>query len=471
MDPIQVSKYFKFVACVFTGVIVWLLKDYVGAPETGWQLFSVFIAVVLGFVLRPFPMGIMVILGLIAITATGAVSMEQALSGYADTTVWLVVAAFLIAGAVIHSGFGRRVALTMVSWMGKSMLGLGYAITGAELILGPVVPSNTARGGGIIAPIMDSLSRTLGSTPEKQPEQAGRYLSLVGSNVNLVTAAMFLTGMAANPLISKAIEDIYKIDFGWGEWALGAIVPGLVSLAVLPFLIYKLAPPGQAKTSMAQEEARSELSNMGKMGWREKTVLITLAILLILWITKPIHHMGTTLVAWIGVAVLLISQEEKWKEIIGNEKAWDTMIWLGGLLTMANLLKEYGFIDWFAENMQGMVAGFAPVAVVLALGLIYFYSMYAFSMFTAHISAMAASFIAVCFAANGPAMLVAGIFAYFSCLCGCLTNYSTGPVVIYFGLGYVHPKKWFSVGFVISIVQIAIWFGIGMLWWKILGWY
>ena len=83
-----------------------------------------------------------------------------------------------------------------------TVTGLGYAICASELILGPLVPSNTARGGGIIAPIVDSISRSLGSEPQKDPEIAGEYLHLVGAHANLITAAMFLTGMAANPIIS-----------------------------------------------------------------------------------------------------------------------------------------------------------------------------------------------------------------------------------------------------------------------------
>jgi DASS family divalent anion:Na+ symporter len=138
---------------------------------------------------------------------------------------------------------------------------------------------------------------------------------------------------------------------------------------------------------------------------------------------------------------------------------------------MANLLKDYGFVDWFAGTMQGLVTGFDGVAVAILLALIYFYSMYAFSMFTAHISAMVAAFLAVSLAANGAPMLTVALMAYFSCLCGCLTNYSTGPVVIYFGLGYVPVSRWFSVGFIVSIFHLIIWLGMGMLWWKLLGWW
>ena len=121
--------------------------------------------------------------------------------------------------------------------------------------------------------------------------------------------------------------------------------------------------------------------------------------------------------------------------------------------------------------VQGWVAGYNGLMIVILLGLIYFYSMYMFSMLTAHIFAMAAVFLSLTFSAGGQPLLVAGVFAYFSCLCGCLTNYSTGPVIIYFGLDYVKASKWFSTGFIISLFHIVIWLGIGLVWWKILGWW
>ena len=204
----------RLAPCVFLALVLWNLPIPDGLNPVGWQVFSIFIAVIASFIIRPFPVGAMVIFGLVVLMVTKTLTPVEALAGYADTTVWLVVYAFLIAGVVIHTGFGRRIALLLVSRLGKSTIGLGYSLCGAELILGPFVPSNTARGGGIVAPITDSLARALDSTPENHPERAGQYLTLVGAHANLIAAAMFLTGMAANPLASMPAMDVFIIEFG-----------------------------------------------------------------------------------------------------------------------------------------------------------------------------------------------------------------------------------------------------------------
>jgi DASS family divalent anion:Na+ symporter len=465
------SSFAKLGICALITGLVWMVPTPEGLTTEGIRIFAVFLGVITSFILRPFPMGAMVVLGLMVLAASGTIGIKEALSGYGDSTVWLVVAAFLIAGGVIRTGLGRRIALIFVSKMGKTSIGLGYSLCLSELLLGPVVPSNTARGGGILAPIVQSISNALKSDPAESPERAGAYLTLVGAHANLITAAMFLTGMAANPLVAKAASTVMNIDFGWGTWALGAIVPGLIGLALLPLVLSRISKPTLSDTSAAQHSANEELTQMGTWSRGEKIMTVVFVVLIALWTTKPLHGIHTTTVAWIGVLILIFSNTEKWDDIIGNTKAWDTLIWLGGLLTMANMLKEYSFISWFADNVGAFVQSTEGLTLVILIGLIYFYSMYLFSMLTAHIAAMASIFLALSVTAGAPAMVTVAIIAYFSNLCACLTYYSTGPVVIYFGAGYVGPQKWFKAGFLISLFHLAIWLGPGLLWWKVLGWW
>jgi DASS family divalent anion:Na+ symporter len=466
------GEYWRWGATIGIGAALWFYPAPAGIEPHAWRLLAVFVATIASFLLRPLQMGPMVLLGIVFLAASGTIKFKQLLSGFGDSTVWLVVAAFLIAGTVQRTGFGKRVALSLVRWFGKSTLGLGYALCGAELILGPVVPSNTARGGGILAPIAHSLATSLGShATEDTRERAGSYLTLVGAHANLITAAMFMTGMAANPLVSKAASDVLGVEFGWGMWALGSLVPGLLGLALLPLVMMKLSPPELSDTRAAQAEAGRELGEMGNWSRGQKIMGGVFVLLLLLWSTKAVHGMGTGLVAWIGVLVLLISGVDEWNDIRDNGKAWDCLVWLGGLLAMANALKDEGVVDWFATSMQSQVAGMSGLTVVIVLAVIYFYSMYGFSMLTAHISAMVAAFFGVALAAGAPPLVTVALFAYFSCLCACTTNYSTGPVIIYFGLRYVPVGKWFRIGFLVSLYHLAIWLGAGLAWWKLLGWW
>ena len=455
----------------FAGLVLWLIGPPEGLDENGYHMFAVFITVIASIMIRAVPMAVSVLTGLGFAVMVNLISLKDALKGYSDSTTWLVVIAFLIAGVVIETGLGRRISLLCIHALGRSIIGLGYALCAAELILGPVVPSNTARGGGILAPIVDSMSRALGSTPNNNPERSGQYLHLVGAHANLITAAMFLTGMAANPLISKAALEIFQIEFDWLTWAKGSIIPGLIGLAGLPLFIRILSPPKVDSIQPIMEKIAGEIRSLGSWSRQEIVTGATLGIMLVLWSTKPLHGWGTTTVALLGLIFILLTRATTWNQMVKNHKAWDTFIWLGGLLTLASSLKTLGFISWFVNNIQQSLTGISPFLLLLSLVLIYFYSMYVFSMLTAHIVALAGAIFLVASSVDLNPFLVVGMIAYFSNLCGCLTNYSTGPVIIYFGNGYVQPLAWFKIGFMVSLYHIVVWLGTGLLWWRVIGWW
>ena len=463
----------RLLCCIAIGGVIWLSPTPEELDAKAWQCFAVFAATIVALLIKPMPMGASVLCGLVVLAVgnvlgeTSKESLATALSGYGDTTTWLVVSAFLLGSAMVRSGLGRRIALGLAVLLGRTVLGLAYAVAGAEFVLSTMIPSNTARGGGVMAPIVNSLSHALGSRADHRPRRAGEYLCLCGAHLNLVAAATFLTGMAANPLIAKETG----IDFDWGTWLLGSIAPALVSFLVLPLFLLKLAPPELTDAQGARSQARSDLDEMGPWTRTEKTMLGVFVLMVGLWASKPLHGLHTTTVALTGVGILLVAGAEKWKDMKGNAAAWDALIWLGGLISMADALRELGFISWFAETMKDEVVGMDPLAALLALVLVYFYSMYGFSMLTGHIKAMVAAFFLVAVGAGAPPMLTVALLAYFSNLCGCLTNYSTGPVVIYFGLGYVESARWFRIGFLVSLLHIAIWLGVGLPWWKFLGWW
>ena len=467
----MIKNNFRALYPLILGIILWAIKPPSGLDQDAYLMFIIFASTILSVLIRAIPMSTSVLIGLLLSIIFNLMPLKVALMGFGDSTTWLVVIAFLIAGVIIDTGLGKRIALICIQELGKSVTGLGYAICTTELILGPLVPSNTARGGGIIAPIVDSISRSLGSEPKNTSEIAGEYLHLVGAHANLITAAMFLTGMAANPIISRAALDVYGIEFDWSTWALGSIIPGLIGLMGLPIFLKYFSKPTIGSIENVRANIKLSIKELGPWSFREMAMVLILLLMLILWTTKSYHTMGTTTVALFGLVMLLILNITTWNQLVKNYKAWDTLIWLGGLLTMATGLKNNGFISWISESMNSTLVGVEPFTLLVLLAMIYFYSMYVFSMLTAHIVALGSTIMVVASGTDLNPFLVVGIIAYISSLCGCLTNYSTGPVIIYFGNGYSKPSNWFKIGFFVSLYHLTIWTLFGSMWWKYIGWF
>ena len=126
--------------------------------------------------------------------------------------------------------------------LGKRTLGLGYGLIATDLVLAPAIPSNTARAGGIVFPLVKASATAFGSKPDDgTAHRIGAFLIQAAFQGNVVTSAMFLTAMAANPLAAKLAAQMH-INISWGQWAIAAAVPGLASLILVPLSIYKLIP-------------------------------------------------------------------------------------------------------------------------------------------------------------------------------------------------------------------------------------
>ncbi|MFE8701531.1 anion permease [Cytobacillus sp. FJAT-54145] len=465
-------KEVNFISLLITlavGAIIW----FIGAPEgldpKAWHLFAIFVATIVGLIIKPLPMGGVAVLSIAAVILTGTLGTQEALSGFQNTTIWLIVIAFFISRGFIKTGLGNRVAYMFVKKFGKKTLGLSYALLVSDLILSPAMPSNTARGGGIIFPIIKSLSQTFGSDPEDGSERKiGSFLTKTAFQGNMITSAMFMTAMAANPL-AATIAGEAGVAISWGGWALAALVPGLVSLIVIPLFIYKVYPPEVKETPAAAQIATQKLKEMGPLKKSEWSMISVFVLILGLWIFGSKINIDATTTALIGLSVLLLLSVLSWDDIKKEQGAWDTLVWFAALVMMASFLNTLGMIPWFSDLMGGAVSGMSWIMALGALALIYFYSHYFFASSTAHVSAMYAAFLAVAIAAGAPPMLTALILGFFGNLFGCLTHYGSGPAPVFFGSGYVSQNKWWSIGFAISVIHIIIWALVGGLWWKVLG--
>ena len=436
----------------------------------GLHLFAIFVATIVGIIVKALPMGAVAMIG-IAITAlSGTLSIADSMSGFSDVVIWLIVLAFFISRGFIKTGLGARIAYTFMALLGKRTLGLSYGLAATDLVLAPAIPSNTARGGGIVMPIMASLARAYGSHPgDASARKMGSFLTLTAYQVNCITSAMFLTAMAANPLAQKLAGDL-KVNITWGGWALAALVPGVVALLVVPLVIYWLHRPEITETPEAVEIAKGHLRNLGPIKRQEWMMFGVFVMLLVLWIfAKQLGDLSPTTSALAGLSVLLLSGVLNWEDIKKETGAWDTLVWFAALVMMASFLNKLGMVPWFSKSMGGMVSGYGWIAAFLVLALVYFYSHYFFASNTAHVASMYAAFLGVSIAAGAPPVLAALVLAFFSNLFAGMTHYGTGPAPVLFGTGYVEIGTWWRTGLLVSFVNIIIWVGIGGLWWKVLG--
>ena len=484
------------VAVVLT-LILWFIPAPEGVAPNAWHLLALFIGVIAGIIGKAMPIGAMAVLAMTIVAllqvtvpemgADGkpiknpsAQAAKDALSSLNSTLIWMIGIAIMISRGLLKTGLGTRIGYLFLSIFGKKTIGVAYSLALSDLLIAPVTPSNTARGGAIVHPIMKAIAASFDSDPEKGTQnKIGRYLALVNYHANIISCLIFVTATAPNPLavdlIAKATDS--KIHLSWGTWFTAMVVPGLVAMAVMPIILFFLYKPEITSTPDAPEMARTKLKEMGPMSKGEKIMLGVFAVLLLLWAGVPDMLFGVkvdaTTTTFLGLSLLLLTGVLTWDDVLKEKGAWDTIVWFAALVMMATFLNKLGLIKWFSDMMGQQIQGMGLSWVVgcALLAVVYIYSHYMFASGTAHVTAMLGAFYAVGLHLGAPPMLFALILAASTGIMMSLTHYASGSSPVIYNSGYTTMGEWWIAGFVMSLVEILIFCTIGLLWWKTLGYW
>lgn len=458
----------KLTICLAVGTCIWFSPIPEGVSLNAWHLLAIFSCTIFMILLQALPMGAATLTGLTLTVLTKTMTFGAAFSGYQNAVPWLILIAFFIAHGFIKTGLGARVAYKFISILGKRTLQLAYALVLTDLTLSPVIPSLTARTGGVIFPIVKSLAVAFGSDPAKNTQRKiGAYLIMVVFQCTVISASMFLTAMAANPLVANLSEKV-GATITWGNWALAACVPGAACLILIPLILFKIYPPELKETPGAISMAKNELKSMGNMSRDEKVMGVGFVFILGLWIFGKYIGINAATAALLGLCFLLFTSVLTWGELLRIPGAWDTFIWFGALIAMAGGLRNYGLTTWFGDYAASYFTDVSWQVGFISMLLIYFYIHYFFASSVAHVGALYLPLVTVSVKLGAPAFATALSFGIASNLYGSLTHYGCGPAPILYGAGYVTLKEWWAIGFVMSLVNLTIWLGLGSIWWSFL---
>ena len=460
-----------------------LLPAPPGLVQHAWYFFALFTGVIAGLMCEPLPGGAVGLIGVVAAAALAPfvlygpeelarpgfnpanAALGWALSGFSNATVWLIFAAFMFALGYAKSGLGKRIALTLVKSMGHNTLMLGYAIVAAETLLAPVTPSNTARSGGTIYPIIRNVPGLYDSNPnDASARRIGSYIMWIAVASVAVTSSLFLTGFAPNLLAIELVRRTSNIDIGWFAWFSGFAPVGIPLLFAVPLLTYWFYPPEIKRSEEVSLWAARELVAMGKMTAHEITVAVLVILALTFWILGG-SDVNPTTVAMIVVVAMLLTGVFTWEDMLNYPAAWNTFVWLATLVTMADGLNRVGFVTWFADSVAGQLAGVPAIAALVVLIAVFFFSHYMFASATAHATAMLPVMLAV--GATIPGMPMPR-YALLLCLTlgimGVISPYGTAPNLIYAGSGYLPSRDFWKLGGIFGVVYFAAFLGICVPW-------
>lgn len=460
-----ISIIIVIISCIF-----WFMPIPTGLSAQAWHLFIIFISTIVFLIFNPFPMGTVALVSILTCVLTKTLTLGQCLSlAFGSPIVWLVMFAFFLSHGFVKTGLGSRISYHLILRLGYSTLGLSYALVLIDLILAPFIPSVTARGAGIIFPITKSICQSYTDKDNhKGSSKNGGFLMKVCFQSNVITSSLFVTAMAANPLAVKLAADI-GISISWMTWAKAAILPGIICLITMPLVLYYLHTPTIKHSDSAPQIAKAKLEEMGRISRAEIIMLLIFCVLVFLWILGDKMGLSATLVALGGLCAAYLFRIINFEDTASDKTAWNTFIWFGTLIMLSGFLTDFGLITWVKNQLDCFLSGFSPVTTVIILSLIYFYIHYLFASTTTHIAVLFPAFLTMFISAHVPATLAALSLSFLSILSSGLTQFGLSSAPIFFSSGYIKTKAWWFLGCTLSLLYIAVFSTIGIMWWKFLG--
>ena len=461
----------KLLIAIVVGLIIWFIPAPAGVPIKGWHLLAVFVAVIVGCTIKAFSIGLGAFIGVFLVTALQIVSAKTAFASYSENVIWFIICAFGLSMGVTKTGLDLRLAYSIIKKLGSRTLGAGYTVVLCEMILAILVPANVARSAGIVRPIANSLAKSYGSNVgDGTEDKAGSFLSLIGLHANLMGGFFFLTSTEIN-LLSVTMAAALGVELNLGLWFKMGIVPTLLGLIIIPLVLYVVCKPEVKRLDNVKQMSEEKLAELGSLKKSEKIMIGILVISVALWIFGPNFGLPAVIVAVLALILLMGTGIVDFKEFCGQHEVWDIFIWLGGFMMMSSQLNELGVIPWLSNLVQANIKGMPWMVGLVIVCLVMYYSHYLFASNTVHISTFYPAFLTVLLGIGAPPAISAFLMTSMSVLSSGLTHYGSGQTAAYFGNGYVKQGKWWTAGFAVSFAHLAIWVGVGLLWWKVLGMY
>ena len=441
-----------------SAVLCIILPSYTELSPEAVRMLVIFISTMVGIILE---VGNPIILLLLAVTCaslSNTIDVKMGFSGFSNTVPWLLFVVLSLAKTISSSNIGLRLAYLFMKYFGGSITGLSYSILLTEIIVGPLLPSNTARAASLDMPLVKSLTQYISCNTKGVSEKGiGSYLSLLGICGNATSSGLFLTAMLSNTLIVDAAAK-FGLNATWITWFQYMIIPYVIFLILIPFILQLICKPNVKNLSALKELAAKNYKELGAITNKEKLIIFVFVGMLVLWILSAIINLPIMTTALIGLCIFIFTGILNIKEILSNYGTFSSVVLLGLMISLVNCLVDLKVIEWFSGIISNSVGDFNKSIVFIIITSTYYFAQYFFTCESSKIIALYAPFLGAGIAVGIDARALAITLAAFSSAADVLSSHVCPSGLTLYSAGYLSFKKWMSYGIIIAICFLIIWY-------------
>ncbi|MCE7002623.1 anion permease [Kibdelosporangium philippinense] len=291
------------------------------------------------------------LLAALALLFVGVIERDDLFGALGGDTIWLLIAAFVIAQGLAATGLPEKVGAMLIA-RARSVRQLAHLVTAGLVLTALAVPATSGRAA-LALPVFMALAEVL-----KERPRVVMALALLIPSVILLSAIATLIGAGAHLITSQLLTGITGAGIGFGQWLLLGLPFAVLSSHLCAEIVILLMTK---RTDRREKLPRVEL-NKEPFTAAQTRVTVVLAVVIALWCTG---FLNPAIVALVGAVVITSPRIGT----IGMSAAlakvpWSLLLFMASTAVIGNALSTSGAADWLGKAAFGGATGNAVVLLI-----------------------------------------------------------------------------------------------------------
>ena len=450
--------------------------------ESGRAVLASTLWIAVWWILEVIPIAVTALLPIILFPLTGALKLSATTASFGHRYIFLYIGGFVLAIAIERWNLHRRIALTIISFIGtniKSII-LGFMVATAFLSMWI---SNTATavmmlpiGLAIISQLKDNPN-----TKEDENNTFGKALMLAIAYSASIGGISTLIGTPPNLVLSGIVSELYDIEITFAKWIIIGLPVSIVMLFICWKYLTEYAFTFKQKTFPGgKDEIQRQLSELGKVSYEEKVVFYVFIGTAVAWITRSfllskwIPNLDDTIIAIIAAVILFLipaskeanqkaakeglnTTRENRRSIVNWEEAvklpWGVLLLFGGGLALAEGFKTSGLAEWIGSQMTLLEGVSLILLLLIMVAAVNFLTEITSNLATTAMLLPILAPLAVIIDVH-PFVLMVG--ATLAASCAFMLPVATPPNAVVFGSGVLKIPDMVKAGIGLNLISIIV---------------
>lgn len=372
-------------------------------------------------------------------------SFADAVIGFANPIIFLMIGGFIIAEAIRKSGLAQRFTYVMLNKFGTTPNRSLFVTVFSTGLLSAFIENVVAFA--MLLPIIKQIIPMMGvNNPENGKSNFAKAMVLGASYGSLAGGFGTEIGTAPN-LMAAAYTHIPFVD-----WMLFGIPLAFIMMLVIWKGIGRIFPPEVKGIVGGEGTITAKIEELGVMARKEKIALSILIITIGLWITTGLTGLDSYSIALIGAVLMLAFKIIDWKDAQSNVD-WGLIVFFGGALSLGAALLNTGAAEWLIKDIIS-IFGSEPSTLLIMVVLMIIAVIITQVMSNIALSAILVPLSVTLATAQGQPIGIYAVPIAIACSLSFMFPMADPTIAMAYGTKYINIKEIMKAGIPMVIIGI-----------------